>query len=137
MNRRERDRRFYEEKYARLRSEAARKVERDVLGSDVGLSGYTTIEQAEALRRHLSPERDGRLLDLGAGRGWPGTYLARATGCRLVSTDIPRVALQGARSRYARHGLRQGSAAAIASDGRWLPFRPGSFDAVSHADVFC
>lgn len=137
MSRREKDRRFFEEKYAQLRSEAGRKVERDVLGSDVGLSGFTTIEQAEALRRHLSPERDGLLLDLGAGRGWPGTHLARTTGCRLVSTDIPRVALQGARSRYVRYGLREGSAEAIASDGRWLPFRPASFDGVSHADVFC
>lgn len=136
QRRMEEDRRIFHEKYSRRRSEAARKVERAVFGHDVGLDGFTTVEQAESLCRYLSLGRGDVLLDVGAGRGWPGTHLAGSSGCRLVSTDTPWIALAEARTRIARRGLTQGSGA-IAADGQQLPFRSASFEAVSHADVFC
>jgi len=136
QNRMDEDRQRLHEKYSRLQSEAARKVERAVLGHDVGLSGFTTVEQAESLRRHLTLRREDVLLDVGAGRGWPGTHLASSSGCRLVSADTPRIALSEARARFARCGLGPGSAA-VAAEGQDLPFRSASFDAISHADVFC
>ncbi len=37
------------EKYARSRPDAVQQVERAVLGHEVGLNGYTTVEQAQAL----------------------------------------------------------------------------------------
>ena len=117
------------EKYARPRPDA-QQVGRAALGHEVGLKGYTTVEQAQALHEHLALSSHTRLLDVGAGHGWPGSHLAASSGCRLVATDLPVDALRAAK-RY----IGQGSA--VSADGRELPFRPGSFDAVVHADVLC
>ncbi len=121
---------FFTETYARPRSDAKRQVERAVLGDEVGLNGYTTVEQAQALADHLSLLPTTRLLDVGAGEGWPGSYLARSSGCSLVASDVPLDAL-----RAAKGYLEQASA--VSADGCALPFRSGSFDGVVHADVFC
>ncbi len=122
---------FFLEKYARPRSEAARQVERAVLGHEVGLNGYTTVEQARALCDHLSLSPRTRLLDVGAGHGWPGSYLAQSSGCRLVASDVPFDALVTAK------GYLEKEADVVSADGCVLPFRSGCFDAVVHADVFC
>ncbi len=127
---------FFVSRYGRLESDPARQVEREVLGHEVGLNGFTTIEQAEALvdLLELAPER--RLLDVGAGRGWPGSLLAESSGCRLTCTDIPLNALAGARRIFADLGLGERSEV-VAADVVELPFRAAAFDAVAHADVFC
>ena len=109
---------------------AVQQVECAVLGHEVGLDGYTTVEQAEALQDHLALSSSARLLDVGAGHGWPGSHLAASTGCRLVATDVPVDVLRAAK-RYI------GKASAVSADGRALPFPPGGFDAVVHADVLC
>ena len=121
---------FFTEKYARPRSDAKRQLERAVLGDEVGLNGFTTVEQAQALTDHLSLLPTTRLLDVGAGEGWPGSYLARSSGCSLVASDVPLDALRAAKAY-----LEQASA--VSADGCALPFRSGSFDGVVHADVFC
>ena len=107
-----------------------------VLGHAVGLSGYTTIEEAERLRKAVALEPDHRLLDVGAGRGWPGSHLAGSSGCRLVSSDVPVAALREAQSNLDSAGLRE-RCGAVAAEGRALPFPAECFDAVVHADVFC
>ena len=121
---------FFNEKYARPRSDARREVERAVLGDDVGLNGFTTVEQAQALVDHLSLLPTTHLLDVGAGHGWPGSYLARCSGCSLVASDVPIDALRAAKAY-----LDQGSA--VAADGCALPFRSAAFGGVVHADVLC
>ncbi len=102
----------------------------DLLGHEVGLDGYTTVQQAQALHDHLALSSNARLLDVGAGHGWPGSHLAASSGCSLVATDIPVDVLRAAQ-RYI------GQATAVSADGRELPFPSGSFDVVVHADVFC
>ena len=77
-----------------------------------------------------------RLLDLGSGRGWPGVYLAKTTGCQVVLTDLPVDGLRIAAARAAAEGL-DGRCAVVAASGRHLPFAAGTFDAVVHADVLC
>lgn len=124
------------ERYARPRADAARQVERAVLGREVGVNGYTTVEQAGRLHDALALSAEARLLDLGAGRGWPGSYLVAASGCRVVSSDIPVNALRAARGYFTRAGIH-GRAVAVSADGVALPFRSRAFDAVVHADVFC
>ena len=127
---------FFVSRYGRLESDPARQVEREVLGDEVGLNGFTTIEQAEALLDLLDLRPDHRLLDVGAGRGWPGSLLAKSSGCRLVCTDIPLNALAGARRTFADRGLGARSEV-VGADVVELPFRAATFDAVAHADVFC
>jgi len=130
------EREFFVGRYERLESDPARRVEREVLGREVGLNGFTTIEQARVLLDFLGLRPGRRLLDVGAGRGWPGSLLAESSGCQLTCTDIPLNALAGARRTFVDLGLRARSEVA-AADVVELPFRSATFDAVAHADVFC
>ena len=130
------EREFFVGRYGRLQSGPARQVEREVLGHEVGLNGFTTIEQASALLDFLELCPDRRLLDVGAGRGWPGSLLADSSGCQLVCTDIPLNALAGAKQVFAALGMGARSGV-VAADVVELPFRSATFDAVAHADVFC
>jgi cyclopropane fatty-acyl-phospholipid synthase-like methyltransferase len=84
----------------------------------------------------LDLRSDHRLLDVGAGHGWPGWLLAESSGCRLTSTDIPVNALAWARQGFVERGLGE-RGEVLAADVVALPFRDRSFDAVTHADVFC
>ena len=122
--------------YARPRSEAEWLVERQVLGARTGGDGYTTVEEAAALIDPLGLRPGMSLLDLGSGRGWPGVYLAKQSGCNVVLTDVPvsapRNALASARSQRLT-----GRSAAVAASGEAVPFRSLVFDAIVHADVFC
>jgi 2-polyprenyl-3-methyl-5-hydroxy-6-metoxy-1,4-benzoquinol methylase len=126
----------FRERYARPASDATRELERLVIGGDFGANGYTTLEQAHFLARRLELRAGDRLLDVGSGRGWPGLYLAKVTGCSVVLTDIPEEGLATARKRAAVEGLAE-RATAVASSARRLPFKSESFDAVVHTDVLC
>jgi cyclopropane fatty-acyl-phospholipid synthase-like methyltransferase len=107
-----------------------------VLGADFGGNGYTTVEQARLLGERLNLGPDSRLLDIGAGRGWPGLYLAQTTGCAVVLTDLPQEAMRRAQERARKEALGERTAAVVAS-ARRLPFRQETFDAIVHADVLC
>lgn len=113
-----------------------RRVEQIVLGSDYGATSYTTLGQAVELaeRLHLEPGRT--LLDLGAGSGWPGLYLAAVTGCRVVLTDRPEESLRVAQKRAVEDGSAD-RCATVGPSGESLPFRNQAFDAITHTDVFC
>jgi methylase of polypeptide subunit release factors len=126
----------FTERYRVSPSEATRRIERAVIGGDWGANGYTTLAQADRLgaELHLGPE--SRLLDLGAGRGWPGLYLASVTGCRVVLADVPMEALKSAQWRASSEGLSE-RASPVCCSARSLSFVPSCFDAVVHTDVLC
>ena len=126
----------YGRRYSHGGTDLARAIERRVLGADYGGSGYTTIDQARRLGRRLGLAQGRVLLDLGAGCGWPGLYLARRTGCRVVSVDLPLEGLVRARRRAREEGT-EGRCAAACSTARGLPFRDRAYDAVVHTDVLC
>ena len=109
-------------------------LERHVFGANVGISSYTTIGQADRLADVLGLGPDVRLLEIGAGLGWPSLYLAERTGCEAVLTDRPAHVIPRAVSRASDRGLHSSCSFALA-DGRHLPLRPGSLDAVVHTDV--
>jgi SAM-dependent methyltransferase len=118
------------------RSNAARDLERSVYGCDYGGTSGTTQAEAERIAPLLDVRRGARLLDVGAGTGWPGLYLAQLTGCDAVLVDLPLASLRIARERGAADGLAQRCEVVVA-DGAALPFRDGFFDALSHSDVLC
>ena len=126
----------FRERYGRPASDATRELERLVIGGDFGANGYTTVKQAVLLAQRLDLRAGDRLLDVGSGRGWPGLYLAKVTGCSVVLTDIPEEGLATARRRAALEGLAERSHAVVSS-ARRLPFKIESFDAVVHTDVLC
>lgn len=112
------------------------RIERDVIGAVWGANGYTTRDQADELGARLGLSPADRGLDLGAGRGWPGLYLADRFGCTVVCSDLPLDGLVSARATASRRGLA-GRTPVVTASARDLPFRPGSFDAVVHTDVLC
>jgi hypothetical protein len=124
----------FEQRYRVKPTEVTRQIEREVIGGDWGANGYTTVGQADRLGRELALGPGSILLDLGAGRGWPGLYLAASTECRVVMADIPADGLRLALDRADDEGLAD-RAAAVRCSAMGLPLRRGSFDAVVHADV--
>jgi len=105
-------------------------------GCDYVTTGYTTHDEARWMAKLLDLQPDSRLLDVGAGAGWPGLYFAKEMGCETVLVDLPFNALQVASERAVRDQISDHCRVTVA-DGSQLPFRAGSFDAVSHSEVLC
>jgi len=113
-----------------------RDLERSVLGCDYGGTSWTTRREAGRIAELLGLRPGVRLLDVGAGAGWPGLYLAQVTGCDVVLADLPVLGLQIALERAAADGFEE-RCSAVVSEGAVLPFGESSFDALSHSDVLC
>ena len=116
---------------------AATAVERAGIGGNVGSNGYTTIAQVERLADLLHLRPGVRLLDLGCGRGYPGLYLARLSGCAVVGSDLPLDSLTTARTSAEASRRLARRSSFIAASAVHLPFVPRSFDAIVHTDVLC
>ena len=117
-------------------AEVSAQIERRVIGEAWGANGYTTVEQADELGRRLDLRPGHTLLDVGTGRGWPGLYLAKTTGCSLIGTDMPFDALTAAASRAQAEGINN-RVSLLAASGVHQPFKTETFDAVVHTDVLC
>jgi len=111
-------------------------IERQVCGCDYGGCSWTTRSEAESFATMLGLRPGRRLLDLGAGSGWPGLYLAKISGCDLTLVDLPLSGLRLAAERKAQDAL-PGTCWIAAADATELPFREGAFDALSHSDLLC
>jgi SAM-dependent methyltransferase len=118
------------------RSPAVRALERCVLGCDYGGTSWTTRDEAQRVAALLDLRPGLRLLDVGAGSGWPGLYLLTLSGCDAVLTDLPLEGLKAAADRATTDGLADRCGFVVA-DGAALPFSDASFDAISHSDVLC
>jgi 2-polyprenyl-3-methyl-5-hydroxy-6-metoxy-1,4-benzoquinol methylase len=126
----------FAQRYGEERGDVVRAIELAVIGGDWGANGYTTIAQADQLADMLELGPGSLVLDVGAGRGWPGLYLAASTGCSVVMTDVPVEGLASARERSQREGLVD-RAWPVNASARDLPFAAETFDAVVHTDVLC
>jgi len=111
-------------------------LEQAVCGCDYGGTSWTTRDEAEQMGRFMDLGEGGRLLEIGAGSGWPAIYLAAKTGCDAVLADIPHEALRIAADRLANEPV-DGEIFLSVADGACLPFKAALFDAISHSDVLC
>ena len=125
---------FHAARYRIVEDPVMRQVEQRVIGTDYGASSYTTRAQADRLARILGLAPGKRFLDIGSGSGWPGIYLAASTGAEVVLTDIPEEGLEVAARRLTRDGV---PGYVVGAAGGALPFRDGTFDAVTSSDAFC
>jgi methylase of polypeptide subunit release factors len=126
----------FESRYRITGDEVFLEIERAVLGVAYQATGYTTGAEADELGRRLGLGPGSRLLDLGAGCGYPGVHLAAGTGCSVVSIDPVASGAAAALARAEHDGLAERHLAVIGR-GQQLPVRPGSVDAVVHVDVIC
>jgi len=124
----------FNERYRLVAEAAMRRAELAVIGCDYGATSYTTRAQADQLANMLGLGPNSQLIDIGCGAGWPGVYLARSTGCRVVLVDMPLEGLRVAQARLREEGI---GGAVVAAAGAELPLADGRFDAVSSSDVFC
>lgn len=130
------DEEHFEQRYATSGGSGPLAVEREVLGSDYRATGYTTLDQADELGRLLDLNADSVLLDIGAGCGWPGLYLAARYCCSVVTTDTVAEGSMASLERIRADRLRS-RALPLVAVGEHVPIRAGSIDAVVHADVLC
>jgi ubiquinone/menaquinone biosynthesis C-methylase UbiE len=118
------------------RSCEMRDLERSICGCDYGSTSWTTRSEAERIAQLLALHPRAKLLDVGAGSGWPGLYIAGIAGCDVVLVDLPITNLQAARERAMADGVSERCGVVVAN-GAALPFKAASFDALSHSDVLC
>jgi SAM-dependent methyltransferase len=122
--------------YRDAQAEVMRRIERHVCGCDYGATSWTTRHEARQVGELLGLGPGKRLLEVGAGSGWPGLYLAGETGCDTVLVDLPFEGLRIAAQRAAAEPPR-GTCWAAVADGAALPLQDASCDAVLHSDVLC
>ncbi len=122
--------------YGLARSEGMMEIERAVCGCDYGGTSWTTRDEARKVAEMLALGPGKRLLEVGAGAGWPGLYLAKRTDCDVALIDLPLEGLRVAVERAAADKLA-GTCWVAQADGVAMPFPDGCFDAVYHSDVLC
>ena len=122
--------------YRQAQAPVILELEQAVCGCDYGGTSWTTREEAESMGRLMGLAEGRRLLEIGAGSGWPALYLAGLSGCHATLADLPQVALRIAADRVASEAL-DGEIFMTVADGACLPFKQGHFDAISHSDVLC
>lgn len=105
---------------------------------DCGYIGtsWTTREEANAILGQLALDRSSHLLELGAGAGWPGLFLAKESGCQVTLVDLPQKAIRLARERAEADGIAT-RVKAIVGDAASLTFAPKTFTAINHSDLLC
>ncbi|MDX1402536.1 MAG: methyltransferase domain-containing protein [Kiloniellales bacterium] len=126
----------YDEYYNRAQIPFVYEIERRVCGCDFGGNSWTTRRQADEIIERLQLRPGVRMLDLGAGTGWPALYFVGQSGCDAVLADLPENGLRIARERAAKDGLSE-LVASVVSDAAELCFPEEAFDAVSHSDLLC
>lgn len=125
-----------EQSYKNRQSEVMLSIERQVCGCDYGGNSWTTRVEAQEIETLLGLKPGLRFLDLGAGSGWPGLYLAKSSGCDLTLVDLPMSGLKIAAER-AFSDQMTGACWITRANATNLPFKDGCFDAISHSDLLC
>lgn len=111
-------------------------IERRICGCDYGGTSWTSRAEADRMAEELALAPGRRLLELGAGSGWPGLYMARSTGCAVTLVDLPLNGLEVARDRARADGL-SGRSMGLVADAAALPFPDAAFESISHSDLLC
>jgi len=99
-------------------------------------NSWTTRGEADVMIERLRLMASHNLLDIGAGAGWPGLYLALQTGCRVTLLDLPETGLRLAEARAKADGMTS-QLSAVHGDATDMPFPSKNFKAISHSDVLC
>lgn len=113
-----------------------KRLEQSALGCDYGGTSWTTRQQVEVIVESLTLNSSSRLLDIGAGSGWPGLLLGKLSDCDVTLLDIPLNALRQAAERAVADQMID-RVKIVSGSGTSLPFPDKTFDRISHSDVLC
>ena len=113
-----------------------KKLEQAALGCDYGGTSWTTRQQVDEIVQAFELGASSRLLDIGAGAGWPGLLLGKLSNCYVTLLDMPLNALSQAAERAAVDCMTE-KVSIVAGSGTALPFEDDAFDRISHSDVLC
>ena len=92
-------------------------------------NSWTTRNEADVMIKHLRLMPSHDLLDIGAGAGWPGLYLAQQTGCAVTLLDLPEIGLRLAEARAEADGMTL-QLSTIQGDAADMPLPSESFTAI-------
>jgi protein-L-isoaspartate O-methyltransferase len=74
----------FESFYLRSQSPVMLTIERSVCGCDYGGNSWTSRDEAEQIAARLALRPGVRLLDIGAGSGWPGLYMGKIENAGVI-----------------------------------------------------
>jgi SAM-dependent methyltransferase len=121
---------FYGPQYARIDSELAAEIRREVFGEDIGQESWRTAAEQAEIADLLGLTSETRVLDVACGAGGPSLALVERTACRLTGLDIEPEGAAHANSLAAKRGLADRAAFAAVDCGGRLPFEDDTFDSV-------
>ncbi len=127
---------YFEAQHEQHTHPAMRELEKAVLGCDFGGTSWTTRAQADKIPALLGLGAGTSMLEIGAGTGWPGIYMAIQSACDVTLLDIPVNTLIHADQRAIDEQVEK-RCRAVAASGAALPFASATFDVIGHSDVLC
>jgi ubiquinone/menaquinone biosynthesis C-methylase UbiE len=119
--------------------ELLRQIWRDAYGEDypddADPFGFVTVSDLNSIAAELELAAGSALLDVGCGRGGPGLWIARKTGCILTGIDILAEAIEQANVRKERLGMTNTARFALGTfSNTGMP--ASSQQAIMSVDVF-
>lgn len=122
--------------YDQSQSPVMQSITDDVCGCGYIGSSWSTRDEADLVLKHLQLRKSSKLLELGAGAGWPGLHLAKESGCSVTLLDLPETGIALARERAEKDGISQ-QVEAVVADASNVPYAPRTFSAINHSDLLC
>ena len=96
--------------------------------------GFVTVSELEWIAESVEAAPGKTLVDLGCGRGGPGLWVARKTGCDLIGLDLVAEGVEEATRRSRSFGL-EGRARFLVADVAETGLADGSCDAAMSVDT--
>ena len=110
---------------------------RETYGTDIGQSGWSTVEEYAEFIDWLRLDERHHILDVGCGSGGPALHLARLTGARVTGIDINPDGIAAAARQAADGGLVDQATFRVVDVDAALPFEADTFDAIISMDAMC
>ena len=128
---------LYDSTYGHFHEDVLALVRAATYGTDIGQSGWTTVEEYAGFVEWLGLDATRHVLDVGCGSGGPILHVARLTGARVTGIDINEHGIATA-ARHAREGgFGDRATFDVVDVDAALPFDEGTFDAIISMDAMC
>ena len=128
---------FYGPQYARIDSELAAEIRREVFGEDIEQESWRSAGEQAEIADLLGLTSASRVLDVACGAGGPSLALVERTHCRLTGLDIVPEGIAHANALADQRGLADRATFAAVDCGGRLPFADEACDAVLCIDSIC